>query len=224
MGKKIRFVRATTVRLSVFALFIAFLAANSASALVLNFSNLTGTKVVFSGGTFSFTSDTNGYQFSITSVSDGVGDSTGLMGYVTPGGPFTIGTITTSGPLQSAPVIGTGVLHITDSSNIDLTGSIQWVDITTYGIGGIIDLNGQVNLTGITYTGANSDLSALAAAGAASDVITFQFVPAKTLTQLTTTGGQTSYSGSINAIPEPGTILLVSIGLAGLLFTRRTER
>ncbi len=191
-----------------------------ASALTLNLSNLTGTEVVFSGGAFNFTGNTNGYQFGITSVNGGVGDSVGLQGFVSPGGPFVIGTITTSGSLQSAPVTGSGTLHITDSAATDLTGTITWIDISTLGVGGIIDLTGLVNLTGITYGGANNDLGALAAAGAASDVVTFQFVPAQTLTQLKTTGGSTSYSGSITAIPEPSSIMLTIVGLLGLLMFR----
>jgi hypothetical protein len=190
-----------------------------AKAITLNFDNLVGTTVNFSGGTFTFSS-TNGYQFAITSVTGGVGDSTGLKGFVTPGGPFTIGTVTVSGPIQSAPVTGTATLHITDALSTDLTGSIQWIDITTIGVGGIIDLTGTVNLTGITYPGANSDLGALAAAGSASDVVTFQFNPAQTLTQLKSTGGQTSYSGSIFAVPEPGTWVLVAMGTGLGVFLR----
>jgi hypothetical protein len=122
--------------------------------------------------------------------------------------------------LESAPVTGTGTLHITDNATIDLTGSIQWVSIATISVAGVLNLSGQVNLTGITYAGANSDLSALAAAASGSDVVTFQFVPAKTLTQLTTTGGQTSYSGGITSVPEPGTWVLVAIGTGLGVFLR----
>jgi hypothetical protein len=200
---------------------LILIGAQQATAITLNFSNLAGTEVNFSGGAFSFTS-TNGYQFEITSVNGGVGDSVSDKGYVTPGGPFTIGTITTIGGLQSAPVTGSGTLHITDNAAIDLTGTIQWVDISTIGVGGILNLAGVLNLTSIAYDGANSDLSALAAAGVASDVVTFQFVPSKTLTELKNTGGQTSYSGGIT-IPEPGTVMLVCLGAAALMMFRRRE-
>lgn len=191
--------------------------------LTLNFANLDYTAVNFAGGAFSFSS-TNGYQFSITTVNNGVGDSVGLDGYVTPGGPFTISNITVNGSIQSAPVTGVGTLHITDATGTnDLTGTIQWLDITTLGVGGILDLQGTVNLTGLAYSGTNNDLSTLAAAGAASDVVTFQFVPGKTLMQLKNTGGSTSYSGSI-VVPEPSAIALVGMGLIGLLAVARRRK
>ena len=183
-----------------------------AKAITIDFQGLNGTVISFAtNSTFGFTSN-NGYQFSISSVIGGVGDSANLDGYVAPGGPFTIGSITTIGGLETAAVTGTGTLHITDNAALDLTGSIQWISIATISVAGVLNLNGQVNLTGITYTGANSDLSALAAAGSGEDVVTFQFVPAKTLAQLAAAGGQTSYSGSIASVPEPGTWVLVTIG------------
>lgn len=193
----------------------------SRAAITLNFQGLDGTVISFAtNSTFGFTS-TNGYQFSISSVLGGVGDSVGLDGYVNPGGPFTIGSITIAGGLQSAPVTGTSTLHITDNQTNDLTGTITWISIATISVAGVLDLNGQVNLTGITYpVGTNSDLSALAAAGSGEDVVTFQFVPAKTLTQLATTGGQTSYSGSITSVPEPGTLVLVAMGTGLGVFLR----
>jgi hypothetical protein len=198
-----------------------------AKAITLNFQGLDGTVINFAtNSTFNFTS-IGGYQFSISSVLGGVGDSEGLDGFLSPGGPFTIGAITVAGGLQSAPVTGTSTLHITDNATLDLTGTINWVNIATISVAGVLNLNGQVNLTAITYSGTNSDLQALAAAGAGEDVVTFQFVPPQTLTQLTTTGGQTSYSGSISAVPEPGTWMLVAMGtglgvfLRGRKFARR---
>ena len=201
----------------------ALLLVQSAKAqLTLQFASLTNSLVTFSGGAFTFGS-TNGYQFDITAVQNGVGDSVGLNGYVSPGGPFTIGVITISGPIQSAPVTGSGTLYITDAQHTNLTGSITWIDITTVGTGGILDLNGTVNLTGITYPGTNNDLGALAAAGSASDVVTFQFVPAKSLTTLKSQGGVSSYSGAI-VVPEPSTVTLVGLGLMGLLALSRRRR
>jgi len=197
-----------------------------AKAITLNFQNLLHTEIDFSGGAFSFTS-TNGYQFAISTVTNGIGDSIGNLGYVSPGGPFTIGTITSNnvpfvGLIESAPVSGTGILHITDSSSNDLTGTIVWSNIVTVaGTGGAINLNGVVNLTGINYSGSGSDLGALAAAGSATDVITFQFTPPQQLDQLKASSGSfTSYSGSIFAVPEPGTWVLVAMGVGLGVFLR----
>ena len=201
--------------------------AQQARAVTLDFSNLAHTSVNFSGGGFSFSS-TNGYQFTITEVDGGTGDAVGLDGYVFSASPFTIGAITPLGSGQTAPVTGSGTLHITDANNIDLIGTVTWLDITTFGVGGILDLNGTVNLNGITYTdsgpGSSSDLAALGAAGAATDVITFQFAAPKTLAQLKSTGGSTSYAGSIDSVPEPGTITLVGMGLVSLLAFRHRRK
>ena len=214
-------VHSATFRSCVASILLVFgLASPSQAAITLNFQSLDGTVINFAtNSTFGFTS-TNGYQFSISSVLGGVGDSVGLDGYLSPGGPFTIGGISIVGGLQSASVTGTSTLHITDNATLDLTGTINWVSIATISVAGVLNLNGQVNLTAITYSGTNSDLAALAAAGSGEDVVTFQFVPAKTLTQLTTTGGQTSYSGSITSVPEPGVWVLVAMGAGLGIFLR----
>jgi hypothetical protein len=209
-----------------------FFSVASSNAIILNFQGLTASQIQFSGGDFFFT-PTNTYQFGISSVTNGVGDSVGLDGGVLPGGPFAIGSITTSnitlGPfsleLQTAPVIGTGTLFITDTNGLNLTGAIQWDNITTESVvgdsSGTIDLSGTINLTGIHYLGLNSDLSALAAAGEAIDTVTFQFTSDQTLSSLAASGGiGTSYSGSIDAVPEPGSLSLMGAGLSGLLSLR----
>jgi hypothetical protein len=213
--------RSATFRSCTTAILLLISLSLQAKAITLNFQSLDGTVVNFAGNsTFNFTS-TNGYQFSISSVIGGVGDSVGLNGYVAPGGPFIIGAITTNGGLQSASVTGTSTLHVTDKGTNDLTGTITWISIGTVNVLGVLDLNGQVNLSNIAYpVGTNSDLSALAAAGSGEDVVTFQFVPAKDLTTLATVGGFASYSGSITSVPEPGTWVLVAMGTGIGVFLR----
>ena len=176
--------------------------------IVLNYSAVPGSRISFSGGGFTFVGSSN-VQFEIDDVFDGFGDSLGFDGYFSSGGPFTIGTITINGSVQTAPVSGSGILHITDGAN-ELTGTIQWVDITTLGTSGVLNLNGQVNLTGIAYAGASQDLQALLASGTAQVDLTFQFIPALTLTQLKATGGLTDYSGSILGAPVVTTPPLIS--------------
>jgi hypothetical protein len=203
------------------------------ASIVLDFANLVGTSVNFAGGSFSFSSNINGYQFVITGVSGGVGDSVGLDGYVQPGGPFTIGTISGSDGFETAPVTGSGMLYITDAQSKNLMGTIQWVDITSIGggggSGGVLNLNGTINLTGLSYPGYNNDLGALSAANSAIDVVTFQFIPGETLAQLKATAGlSTSYSGNITAVPEPptmiaGALLLLPFAASTLRILRKRQ-
>jgi hypothetical protein len=205
------------------------LPAASLHAIVLNFANLAGTAIDFSGGGFNFTS-TNGYQFDITTVSGGTGDSQGLLGYVSNSVPFTIGSISSNSvfgmPVEQASVMGTGTLYIVDTNGLDLTGTIQWDNITTLNNGGDLDLSGSIDLTGLNYSGvSSSDLRTLALAGSAEDLVSFQFTSSGTLEDLVSTGGSTSYSGSISAAsvgptPEPTTLALFGAGLAGLLTTQ----
>jgi hypothetical protein len=199
-------------------------------AINIDFAAVSGAKVQFNGtgDTFTFL-PTIEDQFVITG-SDGAGDSVGLRGWMT--GNFSIGAITTSGLLQTASVTGSGQLTIYHGLNT-LTATLTWDSISTFGAGGIINVNGDLNLSSIVYTGNRSDLLALAAPGQGSEVISFQFVPGKSLTQLTADGAVsiTSFSGSVGAdgsaptlLPDGGSsISLLGLSLTGLWFIRRKK-
>jgi hypothetical protein len=109
---------------------------------------------------------------------------------------------------------------------VNLTGTIDWVDIATFGSGGVINVNGKVNVSGLSYAGANADLQALAASLTATDVVTFQFAPATSLTDLIRSGGLASYSGTLSSttrysdvspVPDMGaTVTLLGLGFLSL--------
>lgn len=206
-------------------------------SIVLDFADLGNAAINFTDGGFTFTSPPGGpftgpggssVQFEITGVQNGTGSAIGLDGGLTPNGPFLIGTITSTivpsvGTVESASVSGSATFFITDPGLLNLTGSIQWVSIATIQAGGFLDLTGSVNLTGITYTGTDPDLIALAAGGKASDTVSFQFAPAETLSALadqTGSGISTSYSGSIGAVPEPSVLSLIAAGVGLLSFSK----
>jgi hypothetical protein len=148
------------------------------------------------------------------------------LGQIT--GTFSIGTITTIGGVSTAPVTGTGTFVIHDGLGHNLTASLTWVDITQFGTAGFLDVNGQVNLTSITYTGINPDLVSLRNAGFAVDALSFTFTPAVALTLLRNGPGShsTSFSGSVSfAVPDGGTaVALFGIALAGVGGVRRMFR
>jgi VPDSG-CTERM motif len=188
---------------------VALLSANEVKAVSIDYSNTVGSSISFAGdGTFSFTPALD--NFKVTS-----GSASGFLGDIT--GTYTIGAITTLGPLSMAPITGTGALVIDDPSGFDLTATLTWVDIQQLGTGGSLNVLGSVNLTGITYSGSNPDLLALAAAGSAIDVLSFQFNPALSLATLKGSPNQTSFSGSIATVPDGGaTIGLFGFALLGI--------
>lgn len=206
------------------ALGAAAIAAPQAEAIHLDIANVTSAEVVFSGttDTFTFADGVGGYDFEITGTTGVAGDALGLLGNIT--GTFTIGAITIAGPLQTAPVTGTGTMTI-DAGDGLLTGSIVWLSASTFGTTGGFNLTGAFNYTSLAYGGINSDLQELAAPGLASATISFQFNPAKSLTALTANGTthRTSYSGSIDTpLPDAGaTLALLGVGVLGLGALRR---
>ncbi len=188
--------------------------ASAAHALTFNYASEPNAAIVFNGaGGFTFTGASNNFQ--VTS-----GTANGLLGEIT--GAYTIGAITTVGSTSTAPVSGSGTFVIHDGAN-NLTGTLTWVNISQTGTAGGLNTVGSVNLTGITYGGSNADLVALKNNATAYNVLTFQFVPAVSLTTLATTSASTSFSGTITTnVPEGGTtLLLLGIALAALALVPR---
>jgi len=199
------------------------------SAITLSFANVVNANVEFvgNGDNFFFNPGNAALnQFRIT-ASDGVGDSVTDMGRIN--GTFHIGAITINGGLQTAPVTGVGSVVIHDSGGFDLTASLQWNEIQTSGTAGSLNLTGLLNLSSITYHGAQSDLHNLAVPHVGTAVLSFTFIPARTLTQLTANNSdkKTSFSGTFNAnrVPDGGvTLMMLGAGIVGLAFAGRSRK
>lgn len=200
----------------------AVAAVSSASALQINYDGSgTGSTIKFNGdSTFSFTPVSPANNFTITSTLGGTGSANGLTGSM--GGTFTIGAVTTSGGLSTAPVTGTGTFVINADS--PFTATLTWIDIAQFGGGSTINTQGGINLTNIVYAGTNTDLIALKGSmSTASDVLTFNFVPPISLSALKVTQTSTSFSASLApTVPDGGmTVAMLGLALAGLGLMRR---
>jgi hypothetical protein len=205
----------------------------------LNFASTVGSTIQFNGNssTFQFDPSTspvfggifNGSQWLVGSQTGGTGAAIGLLGLFN-NGPFSYGPITTvingSTVDESATVTGpTGGLQITDGSGFNLTGNINWGELSTQNYIGGINATLAVNITGLSYTGSNPDLIAIADGGSAAMDLSFQFAPGMSLADLTSGSGpyQTSYSGSL-AVPEPTSVGCLLLGLGILTIARRAKQ
>lgn len=202
---------------------LAISTAASQASLSLSISNQgLSTGIQFNGASSSFQLDPapgslGSPQFTVTSETGG-NSSVGLNGWIN-GSPWAIGAVTTTGTLQTAAVTGLGSLFLSDGQGHDLTGNLNWMTVQTDQSAGFFNASLLVNISKLTYAGANADLLALANSGNGSMNVTFQFNPGETLSQLVTGSDQIgSYSGAISmpAVPEPSTILAGSLLLLPL--------
>jgi hypothetical protein len=214
---------------------LACAAATSQAGITLQYSSLgNGAAIDFAGGSFTFDNATSGAgignSFSVTSAIGTpapVGDSAGDFGKIS--GSFAIGTIDGTG--NFAPVTGTGTLTITDGTGA-LTAQVVWNNIQQNSANGGLNINGQINLSTVVYTGTKSDLHALANVGAGIESLSFSFTPPiPTLANLKAGGITDSYSGNITStspVPEPttviaGALLLLPFGLSTLRIIRKNS-
>jgi len=191
--------------------------------ITLDVANTIGTAITFhgtgGGGTFSFSTDGAGNGFSVTggSGSQFTGTSLGNLGSLT-GTAFNFNSTT-------GVVTGTETLTIKDGAGHNLTGTVTGVNIVVSGTGGTLNSTATVNLSGVTYTGTQTDLVNLrndVVANGGTVAMTFQFVPALTLAQLGASGAtnSTSWSDTITsttAVPEPSSLAIAGLGALGMI-------
>lgn len=211
-------------------LFVA--AVPAADALVLDLASIPGGTIDFSGGSFSFNPAPSFSIIGTSGTGAGPLGSLGLEGAI--GGSFAIGNVTTSGPLQSAPVVSTGgSLTIDDGYGNFLTADLSFNEIYTIGSGGIIDTDGgtTANLSNIQYTGPVLDLIQLFQEQPGTQTVTFTFNnPTRTVTDLKNAGTPgnpaltTGYSSQITTVPLPAAAWLFGSALAGLTAVARRRR
>ena len=204
----------------------------SGQNLNLDFSNITNELIQFTGTGDQINFQSNANQRGFTVTSSNQSGLAGLTGSID--GTFTIGAITPMGSFEEAPVTGLGTFKLYENnSNASpvLTADVNWGDVLRVGPAGILNPNAMLNLSNFQYAGTYAPLNALAASLAGTTVVTFQFLPAVTLTQLKTDGAvyRASYSGTAStdapfaSIPEPASYaaLLGGITLLGVTLRRR---
>jgi len=188
-------------------------------AEIFNFSDANGASIQFNGSASSFQFVPNtGFQWSITSESGGTGAANGLQGFFS-GGPWSYGAITSISGLYTANVSPTSAtLTINDGAGHLATANVAWDQVATYGSAGYLNMSAVVNLSGMSYSGANVDLLNFFSSSAGILTLSFQFNPAMTLSQLTAGSGPyiTSFSGSLTSVPEPGVLGICALGFAFL--------
>ena len=209
---------------------MVLMAVPSQAQLTLNFAANAGSSVQFNGSasSFNFNNGSNGYQWNVTDEVGGT-SAIGLNASVN-NGPFFYGPITIANSggfqVQYATVLGPLGNLVIHGAGGDLTGTVNWIDVSTYGVGaGLLNAALDVNVSNIHYLGSNPDLQYLVANQPGSMDVSFQFPTTMTLTQLSSGTGPylTSYSGSISVVPEPSMLALWGLGGLALLGLRRRK-
>lgn len=202
---------------SIVIVIVAFALAGQAAhaePVQFDFSSNDGAALLFtSPNVLSFPPDTAGTRdFTVTIASDA-----GLVGKQgTIEGTFTVSNYQVLGSLETADVSGTGKFTLFDASNVPLSADLTWSNVFVYSatVGGL-NTNPDVNLSGWTYSGSDPLFQSITNGGTLT--LSFQFMPKQTLSQLLASGGNTSYSGSVSAVPEPSAGVLLAGAALGLL-------
>jgi hypothetical protein len=206
------------------------------SAVSFEFTPLVSTPITINGASdqIAFPTNASGYGFQIGNSS--LPSLNNYFGSIS--GTFMIDAGSISSPsfgIQNALVTGSGLFNIFEvgSTTAKLTADLTLLTASTLnfppfsGSSGSLNTLSAINLTNFQYTGGDLALQALLAGSVTgSAVISFQFIPGKSLTDLTdnsAANSATTFSGSVlTQIPEPSTY---AAGVAALsllvVFLRR---
>ena len=190
-----------------------------ATPITLNFGNTQGGQINFDGA--------GGFNFSPGGAASAANNSFKITGASGPSlsiGDF--GTMSGSWTFDGAGnVSGSGTLDIEDFAGSHLTATLTWGKLTLNAnhSGGFLNEALTVNLSGVTYLGADPDLSAFLGGG--KETVSFTFpTGGHTLTDLATVAQSTSFSGSLTPLSTPDggvTAGLLGFALLGIETLRR---
>jgi hypothetical protein len=166
-------------------------------------------QLVFNGNSLTFQDAGDGFDFTVVNASDI--SLIGRKGNIS--GTFTIGAIGAGTP-QTALVSGIGTLSIADGSS-KLQADLDLNNVFSFGTSVGLNFNAQANLSNITYNGADASLLGMIGSSDGTLVLSAQFLPPRSLTQLTSgPAHRTFYTGQLNAtVPEPSSYLALAVGL-----------
>ena len=198
----------------------------SAAVYTFNGSNTVASSITFLGDPTRVIAFPNAgpFDFIINASSDG--SLNGLPGNLN-GSGFSVGAITVFGPLQVAPVTGTGTFSVFDGFNT-LTADVTFDTVSTFSSTVGLEFSTGINLSNIVYSGSNPGLLAVASSIDPTLTIAATFVPARSLTQLMKKGSENSTSYAIafagQPVPEPSTMALLTVGLGMVGFSLARAR